>query len=582
MTNCSLNISSKNFPIILSFFFISAILIFYSCKKEYSCENCAGKNKPPIANAGPDHVITLPTDSVLLNGSNSRDPDGIISSYLWTKISGPSSFNIVKPTDSITKLKSLVVGTYKFELKVTDNGGLSAKDTTQVIVNDPPQPNRPPIANAGADQTISLPTNTITLNGNGSTDADNNITSYAWSKISGPSSFNIVNANIEQTQVANLIEGVYQFELKVTDAGGLFSTDTVKISVNFSQTSTPCSRPVINAQLVPFGNLSKARDHIVTVFAGNKILFAGGYENPNFETVSTIVDIYDTSTHVWSVAKMSIPRSDFTAVSHENKIYLAGGFEGDCQATCIGSNRIDVYDALTNTWSVSELSIPRGGLKSASVADKVLFAGGDGDNLSASIRVDIYNSTTNTWAFDSLSKARGSFSATTSGSKIYFAGGGTGDNSVQNNIVNTIDIYDNSTGGWTNSQLTEPKAAHASIAVGNKIYWASGFYLSNINGVWMTTKVEIRDVINQTTSFAYLCKPTCFFFAVLKNNKIIFFHGGDSVQFEVYDITTDTWSTGSFNQSIRPDAIISVNNTIYVAGGYVNGILSNQVWKLEF
>ncbi|MGE5106935.1 MAG: hypothetical protein ACM3H8_05295 [Sphingobacteriales bacterium] len=28
-------------------------------------------------------------------------------------------------------------------------------------------------------------------------------------------------------------------------------------------------------------------------------------------------------------------------------------------------------------------------------------------------------------------------------------------------------------------------------------------------------------------------------------------------------------------------SIISVNNTIYVAGGYVNGILSNQVWKLE-
>lgn len=56
-------------------------------------------NKPPIAVAGPDQVITLPTDSVLLDGRTSSDPDGTISNYLWTKISGPSSFNIIKRFD---------------------------------------------------------------------------------------------------------------------------------------------------------------------------------------------------------------------------------------------------------------------------------------------------------------------------------------------------------------------------------------------------------------------------------------------------------------------------------------------------
>ena len=72
-------------------------LIFHlSCKREISCEGCADKNKPPIAFAGPDKVITLPTDSVLLDGSASNDPDGMISSYLWTKISGPASFAIKK------------------------------------------------------------------------------------------------------------------------------------------------------------------------------------------------------------------------------------------------------------------------------------------------------------------------------------------------------------------------------------------------------------------------------------------------------------------------------------------------------
>jgi len=56
-------------------------------KKEHPCERCVNNenNKPPIAVAGPDRAITLPTDSVLLDGRTSSDPDGSISSYLWTK-----------------------------------------------------------------------------------------------------------------------------------------------------------------------------------------------------------------------------------------------------------------------------------------------------------------------------------------------------------------------------------------------------------------------------------------------------------------------------------------------------------------
>src|SRR5688572_11335372 len=93
-----------------------------------------------------------------------------------------------------------------------------------------PKTNRPPVANAGADQPITLPTNSVNLNGS-ATDPDNNITSYQWSKISGPSSFTIANPNSVQTQLTNLVEGVYQFELKVTDAGGLFDKDAVQVTV---------------------------------------------------------------------------------------------------------------------------------------------------------------------------------------------------------------------------------------------------------------------------------------------------------------------------------------------------------------
>jgi len=218
-----------------AFILLPVVLINISCQKELSCESCGtahGKNnKPPIVNAGPDQTIVLPTNNVSIDGSGSFDPDGTIIQYKWTKIAGPVSANIIKPDSVKTLAENLTMSVYKFELTVKDNGGLSAKDTLQIIVNDLSQPNRPPVANAGVDQTITLPVSTITLDGYGSTDPDNNITNYSWTKISGPSSFNITNAIAVQTQVTNLVQGIYQFELKVTDAGGLFSKDTVQATV---------------------------------------------------------------------------------------------------------------------------------------------------------------------------------------------------------------------------------------------------------------------------------------------------------------------------------------------------------------
>jgi len=68
---------------------------------------------------------------------------------------------------------------YQFELTVTDNSGATGKDTMQVTVN--PAPNKIPTANAGADITITLPTNSTILNGIG-TDIDGTITNYQWTK----------------------------------------------------------------------------------------------------------------------------------------------------------------------------------------------------------------------------------------------------------------------------------------------------------------------------------------------------------------------------------------------------------------
>src|SRR5215207_10056557 len=89
--------------------------------------------------------------------------------------------------------------------------------------------NQPPVVNAGSFQSVYHPNNTIQLNGS-ATDADGSITSYQWTKISGPSA-SIVNAGNAITQVNNLVPGEYSFELSAVDAQGATGRDTVQVFV---------------------------------------------------------------------------------------------------------------------------------------------------------------------------------------------------------------------------------------------------------------------------------------------------------------------------------------------------------------
>ncbi len=428
--------------------------------------------------------------------------------------------------------------------------------------------NKPPVAHAGKDTTIILPVDSVMLDGSASTDPDNNIVSYAWTKISGPSSFNIVNVNAVQTQVSNLTEGVYQFELKVTDAGGLFSKDTVQITVN-AVVSAACdnsNRPTINAQLIPVGTLSQARAFMAVASAGNKILFAGGEDN----THSSRVDIYDISTNKWSTAELSIARHYIAAVANGNKVFFAGGEISD---GTFPTDVVDIYDVSTNTWTVAHLSLGGSHIAAAAVGDKVLFAGGMGGFASGEARagrVDIYNLATNTWSTASLSeyKVRGHV-AVTANNKVYIAGGTT---SWQGNIVsNKIEIYDNATNTWSTATMQEARYAPAGIVAGNKIYWGGGG----------TCSVEIRDVNTGNSTTQYLHRSAGSSNAVVKDNKIVFF-GTAADKVDIYDIAGNTWSIGVLPFSIDWLSVISVNNTIYAAGGLINGVYNDKVWKLEF
>lgn len=184
-------------------------------------------NAPPVVNAGKDTTITLPANTITLQG-NATDADGTITAASWTKISGPVSYHFQDSLNVFTPVDALTEGTYLFALHATDDQQAGASDTVSVTVL--PAPNIAPTANAGPDQTITLPANSVTLTGTGA-DSDGSIVSYSWTKTSGPAQSVITKPNAGTTTVTGLVAGIYTFHLAVTDNKNATASDDIIVTV---------------------------------------------------------------------------------------------------------------------------------------------------------------------------------------------------------------------------------------------------------------------------------------------------------------------------------------------------------------
>ncbi|MBO9154219.1 PKD domain-containing protein [Chitinophaga sp. GCM10012297] len=93
--------------------------------------------------------------------------------------------------------------------------------------------NKPPVARAGNDITITLPASTATLDGTGSDDPDGSISSYLWEQVSGPKTATIGNGSTNKAAITNMtVAGSYVFKLTVKDDKGVSASDQVTVTVN--------------------------------------------------------------------------------------------------------------------------------------------------------------------------------------------------------------------------------------------------------------------------------------------------------------------------------------------------------------
>ncbi|CAN0461937.1 unnamed protein product, partial [Laminaria digitata] len=89
----------------------------------------------------------------------------------------------------------------------------------------------PTVSLGSTSQTITLPTNSVTLTGSGN-DPDGGSVDLLWTQQSGPSTASLSGATTSSVTANNLVEGTYVFRLTVTDDENETAFDEVSVTVN--------------------------------------------------------------------------------------------------------------------------------------------------------------------------------------------------------------------------------------------------------------------------------------------------------------------------------------------------------------
>ena len=169
---------------------------------------------PTTANAGSDQAqVCGPVATMAANNP-------AIGLGLWTQVSGPNTAVITSPILNNTTMTGLIAGDYTFRWTISNGPcSTSSDDVTITVFTAPTQ------SNAGPNQVLcdltsaTLAGNTITLGAG------------LWTQISGPNTAGITSPTVANSEITNLIPGVYVFDWTSTLAP-CSSSDQVQITID--------------------------------------------------------------------------------------------------------------------------------------------------------------------------------------------------------------------------------------------------------------------------------------------------------------------------------------------------------------
>ena len=288
------------------------------------------------------------------------------------------------------------------------------------------------------------------------------------------------------------------------------------------------------------------RRYMAVVTSGSKIFFAGGFSNPN--NIFSRVDIYDTLTNQWTVENLSQGRYNFAAAAANGTVLFGGG--RGASAPIAAERIINRYDVETQAWKDTvwlQSTSLRAELTAASIGDKVFFAGGAGSSLPKDV-VNIYDTKQKKWLSNAaLSQKKTRLKSIVYHNKIFFVGGTVNGVTIPSD---TIDIYDDDTDSWS---IMKIPYLFKQVKTGKVRRYA--------DVVQAGCKMFLLPLVDGSPSVPY--NPT-------ESSR-------DSVA--VYDFARNQWSYLGVPQPVLGTAIIAAENKVYFAGGaeLVTGLATDLI-----
>ncbi|WP_105166996.1 PKD domain-containing protein [Pseudoalteromonas sp. T1lg23B] len=189
---------------------------------------------PLVASAGPD-ITVKKGQIVLLDGSESRDLNGVITGYQWRIIEKPDNSLTKIFTDKKVKTSFVAdqVGQYIVELSVQNDQGDIATDTL-TVTSDALGENSTPVVVLKDLETQLKPNEVIVLDASESYDPDrfDNL-SFMWEVVSQPAGAdaNLSTLFAAQTSFSATVLGDYEVKVSVTDSQGASAQASYTLSV---------------------------------------------------------------------------------------------------------------------------------------------------------------------------------------------------------------------------------------------------------------------------------------------------------------------------------------------------------------
>jgi hypothetical protein len=152
--------------------------------------------------------------------------------------------------------------------------------------------------------------------------------------------------------------------------------------------------------------------------------------------------------------------------------------------------------------------------------------------------IDIYDAGKDEWSDMQMPRERGFSGVAAVENKIYIAGGKNLSGSIT-----VVDVYNHVSGEWSVLEAPHPHPIASVISVNGKVFIAGGDGKDN-------RSLDIYDTTTETWTSTELSDSRFSMGIATANQKVVFFGGNFSRNIDVYDVKNDTWQWAKLSDGV--------------------------------